>query len=1763
MDERYEHYEGLLETTRQIRLALMTVPADSHDAKQLRTELCDVLLARADMIIETATLGLPPLVEDDAEPLWREAAELVEELLPEAPEGSGRRHRLCWLAAQGLRIEALLFERALPLDDLIRWLEAALAPPMPPPDMWWDPDVDRETRGRLGLLYSQRFSVGDAADDRGRIVELLGPLADVGAGAGVADADADAEAEAEADPADRDEELLALVWTALASALASTARDPETGEVLPPLDEVRAAYLWQKAAELDVDPELKWEMLAEQGRLRWKLLDWSRPDASEELHAVLALLRPLIDEADANADIDAGAEVLELCTVLVRDLLHHDPSPEHRMLVVEWYRLTVNHPGWTAEELRGYREDLALALVEIVIEEEWPETDPRRLALLREALTYVDAVHAELVATLPDGDEMDHVKPFLFDVLARLDHNGVEAEVTDRAIALGSELLATVRPEDSMRAELYIRVGGLIFQRSYRRLVPYFDPLRYDTGLLASPYVMTVGSSHPELVADFARAADLVRTGLSRYPVQDEFYPMGALIIGYSLPLHFLMLFPHGDRALLRESLEWQRKIHDLNPQDWVVSLAERQQMLLLTVSALLMTDTSLRGMEAPPGTDADFSIEAMTPALAEELFLARRLIEAILDETADPDPAFVFLGFYIDIRGWNVRPPSPEQLDMWARRLRQALHRADESEAVQRLILQTMIVMVEAARELAAGADLAAIRSAAAEVRAVRAVVPEGLGAQHLDRFLAMIEDEPAIAMTQFAGMVETMLRGPVEPVPTAPRLPVLEAEPVRPGVFGVVAASAAPLLGDGSESPFIHPPGLVVETVDRLYGPADADGAADNTADGAREPVPATLTALALHVQWLRQRDPADISLAVRLAGSAASRFVAAEPELADRVNAVLAGLLHDRYLLYGDHADLEAARSLWSALLETTSDGPRPGLAVLLNAAAAEDEVLGVRELFRADLFDDGPFRAELLAFAGLADLAAADLAARDDGAELVAEDGGLTATQLRALGLDRLTSALAGLGARHPLRPAALGESALVRWTEAGRRSDAAARIVAAADIAAAAAACAESSQHRPGLLLRAAAVAAAHLADAQTRESGLVLAADIVQELSEVTRGSSALYYGGWARCQYGLGELLAARHRVTGDPEDLARAIAALAEAENVHGPASADPFAAALKRSLASAYRMGAEDPAHRRRSRVAARSVMWAHGRAVLLQSGTRRALEAARRAGDDAARLVRWCLADDDTAGALEAVELGRGLTLHAATVASTVPALLVAAGHPGLAAEWRAVDAAATGTADIASIADAADNASTASTASTGSAVAGTADITIAPSPSDSVPDDLRRRVLLAVEGSPAERRLLSAPSPAETGRALVAVGADAFVYLLADTGTDTGGRNGHALVVDASGAVRTVAIAGLSVDSPELTAYAAAVRARDATAPAAGVEDRWHQALLHLCAWTGRMMAPVLENVRASVTGRAPRLVLVPVGPLGMVPWHAGALPTSTGPTRYVCQDAVVSYCATARQLVEVADRPRMPVTGPAVMVVDPEGSSIAKKEAVLIRYRFYPDAEVLGSLGFHPHQRDPAWRQPEPRPALADVLDPYLPGRGPTSAAVTIANCHAVSTVDASSSRLILYYDRRTEPGRVLTVDRLLSGALGRDPQAPGGLVVLADCVTDLAVARYDESVTLATAVLAAGACSVVGSKWAIADQPQTTVLMYMFHHFLHDAGGESAGSPADALRAAQMWMLDPDRVTPDGADEAAFARLEEKNLADPVFWAAFTHHGH
>jgi CHAT domain-containing protein len=110
--------------------------------------------------------------------------------------------------------------------------------------------------------------------------------------------------------------------------------------------------------------------------------------------------------------------------------------------------------------------------------------------------------------------------------------------------------------------------------------------------------------------------------------------------------------------------------------------------------------------------------------------------------------------------------------------------------------------------------------------------------------------------------------------------------------------------------------------------------------------------------------------------------------------------------------------------------------------------------------------------------------------------------------------------------------------------------------------------------------------------------------------------------------------------------------------------------------------------------------------------------------------------------------------------------------------------------------------------------------------------------------------------------------------------------------------------------------------------------------------------------------------------------------------------------------------------------------------------------------------------------------------------------------------------------------------------------------VVLAACTTNVAGEEYDEALTLSTAFLIAGAGCVVGSLWAV-PSASTGLLMYMFHHFLREAPAD----PGEALRRAQLWMLDPQRQVPTGAADLV-RQVNPERLGEPYRWAGFAHLG-
>ncbi|MFJ2949531.1 CHAT domain-containing protein [Streptomyces sp. NPDC087226] len=518
-----------------------------------------------------------------------------------------------------------------------------------------------------------------------------------------------------------------------------------------------------------------------------------------------------------------------------------------------------------------------------------------------------------------------------------------------------------------------------------------------------------------------------------------------------------------------------------------------------------------------------------------------------------------------------------------------------------------------------------------------------------------------------------------------------------------------------------------------------------------------------------------------------------------------------------------------------------------------------------------------------------------------------------------------------------------------------------------------------------------------------------------------------------------------------------------------------------------------------------------------AVLLQSGTAHAAETARRAGEEAVSVARWCLADGAHEDAVRALDAGRGLALHAATVAATVPGMLKALGQDDLADEWRR--------------------------AGTVPAPGPEGDLTGAPPPPGGPGSRLRRRVLRALAASPLRRRLLDAPSTEEIAGALRALGTTALVYLLPAAEEQPGlkdrlffGRRpepGRALVITADGATRVVDLPRLSVSAGPLAAYrAAGTPGRDAggpplpdtpSGPAARTDDS-RAALERLCDWAGETVMEELLRVLPRGYGRAPSVVLVPMGELGAVPWHAARLPRG----RRACELADISYLPSARLLCEVAARPAVP-TGQVLVVGNPTRDlHHAGEEAEAIHRTFHPDGELLG-----PGTATPA--------AVTDWL-------GRQHGGLLHLACHGVVRHgERHSAHLAL-------SGGDLAAEVLTEGTARYRHL---NLVVLAACRTNVSGHGYDEAYSLSTAFLVAGARSVIGSLWPVPDEA-TSLLMYMTHYFMRRDGLP----PGQALRSAQLWMLDDTRTPPPGMPAHLAARVGRIRGDDLTAWAGFTHLG-
>ena len=271
-------------------------------------------------------------------------------------------------------------------------------------------------------------------------------------------------------------------------------------------------------------------------------------------------------------------------------------------------------------------------------------------------------------------------------------------------------------------------------------------------------------------------------------------------------------------------------------------------------------------------------------------------------------------------------------------------------------------------------------------------------------------------------------------------------------------------------------------------------------------------------------------------------------------------------------------------------------------------------------------------------------------------------------------------------------------------------------------------------------------------------------------------------------------------------------------------------------------------------------------------------------------------------------------------------------------------------------------------------------------------------------------------------------------ADAFVYLI----PPLAGRDGRALLMRPRGDLDQLTLPGLADEGP-LDSYDAAYQ----EASNSGWDDSldWHHALEVLCdwAWTAAF-GPLLNHIERWQLSRLPRLVIIPVGRLSLVPWHAARTTGPDGQAHYAVQDAIFCYAASAGQFARAAARPPQPATA-HVLVANPTGDlKLAESEVAELKRRYYPGAAYLG----RPDELATG-------PATSTEILSRLPGGAERLASLLHCGCHANVAPSLAESYLLLSGDQQ------LRIADILSQAQRRDPASPGFLAVLSACMTDLA----------------------------------------------------------------------------------------------------------
>ncbi len=231
-----------------------------------------------------------------------------------------------------------------------------------------------------------------------------------------------------------------------------------------------------------------------------------------------------------------------------------------------------------------------------------------------------------------------------------------------------------------------------------------------------------------------------------------------------------------------------------------------------------------------------------------------------------------------------------------------------------------------------------------------------------------------------------------------------------------------------------------------------------------------------------------------------------------------------------------------------------------------------------------------------------------------------------------------------------------------------------------------------------------------------------------------------------------------------------------------------------------------------------------------------------------------------------------------------------------------------------------------------------------------------------------------------------------------------------------------------------------------------------------------------------------------RLVLLPQGPLFLLPLHAAPFPDG----RLALETYSIAYAPSATVWAEVQTHPRSALEAASLQVANPTGDlPYTLSEALAI-------AHVLGLSN-----AAILWEKQSTKAQLAESL--------PGKSLLHYSGHAAYNWRQPEGSALVL------AGGDSLTLAEIeASQAL-----AGNRLTVLSACETGLTETTRglaDEYIGLPAAFLEAGAGAVVASLWSVADI-STSLLMICFYQHLTGRGASGPLPPSEALRGAQLWL--------------------------------------